>query len=538
MKIVAGRWSALIVLLALGTLLGCQGVSTGNSSSQQSSGAQITVTPASISFGKVQVGNNQTLPIAMTNSGGSSVTVTQVTVTGSEFSINGLNFPLTLSAGQNRPFSVVFTPKSSGSASGNLAIVNTASTLPVTVSLSGNGFTPGTLAANPSSLDFGSVQVGSNQPLTETLVNTGGSSITVTQASATGTGFSVSGLTLPLTLPAGQNQPFTVTFAPQSAGISDGNLAIVSSGSNSTVNVPLTGNGFAAGALTANPSSLNFGNVQVGNYQTLSEVLTNTSATSNVTISQAGAAGTGFSISGLNPPVTLTPGQHYTFSVTFTPPSTGNDNGDVAVVSDASNPNLTIPLTGTGTSAPVGQLSIAPTTFDFGNVNVGSYANLQGSLSATNASVTVTSDQVNNSAFSLSGLQLPVTIPAGQQAQFTMTFTPQGSGQASGSISFTSNAGNSPTVAPLTGTGVSSSHTVSLSWNASTSQNVVGYNVYRGTASGGPYGKINASLDPNTNYTDGTVVNGQTYYYVATAVDSNNQESTYSNQTQAVIPKN
>ncbi len=538
MKIVGGRWNAVLVLLALGTLLGCQGISTGNSSNQQSQGGQITVTPARVNFGKVQVGNYQTQPLTMTNSGGSSLTVTQVTATGAGFSVNGLSLPLTLAAGQNQPFSVVFTPKSAGSANGNVAIVNTASTLPVNVILSGNGLGPGVLAASPSSLDFGSVQVGSNQPLAETLTNTGGSTITVTQATVTGTGFSISGLTLPLTLPAGQNQPFTVTFTPQSAGNSNGNLALISNGSNPTVNVPLTGNGLTAGALTANPASLNFGSVQVGNYQTLNETLTNSSGTSSVTISQAAVSGTGFSMSGLTPPVVLTPGQHYTFNVTFTPPSAGNDSGSVTITSDASNPNLTIPLAGTGTSAPVGQLSVNPTAFNFGNVTVGSYASLPGTLSATNASVTVTSGTVTNSAFSLSGLSFPVTIQAGNNVQFTMTFTPQGSGQASGSISFASNAGNSPTVATLTGTGVSSSHTVSLSWTASTSQNIKGYNIYRGTVSGGPYGKINSALDANTNYTDGSVVNGKTYYYVTTAVDSNNQESTYSNEAQAVIPKN
>jgi fibronectin type 3 domain-containing protein len=65
---------------------------------------------------------------------------------------------------------------------------------------------------------------------------------------------------------------------------------------------------------------------------------------------------------------------------------------------------------------------------------------------------------------------------------------------------------------------------------------VIGYNVYRGTRSGGPYSKINSVLDPNLAYTDVSVTDGMTYYYVTTAVDSNNQESVYSNQAQAIIP--
>ena len=535
MNAIAARWHTPLALLALATMLGCQGISTGNTAQQQPSAGQITVKPSSVSFGKVQVGNNQSQPMTMTNSGGSSVTVTAATVTGTGFSLSGLSLPLDLAAGQSQPFTITFAPQSVAASSGNLAIVNNGTTSPVNVPLSGNGQTLGVLTATPSSLDFGSVQVGNNQPLSETLMNSGGSAITVTQANVTGTGFSISGLSLPLNLAAGQSQPFTVTFAPQSAGSSSGNIALTNSGSNPTVNVPLSGNGLTAGALTPSPSSLNFGNVQVGNNQMVYETLTNSSGSSSVTISQAGISGTGFSMSGLNPPVVLTPGQHYTFSVTFTPPSAENDSGGISMTSDASNPNLTIPLTGTGTTAPVGQLSVSPTTFPFGNVTLGSYGTQPGTLSATGASVTVTAGTINNSVFSLSGLSFPVTIPAGQNVQFTVTFTPQSGGPASGTLSFTSNAANSPTVASLTGTGLGS-HTVTLNWKASSSQNITGYNIYRGTVSGGPYTKINSALDPNTNYIDSTVVDGQTYYYVTTAVNSSDEESTYSNQAQAVIP--
>ncbi len=83
---------------------------------------------------------------------------------------------------------------------------------------------------------------------------------------------------------------------------------------------------------------------------------------------------------------------------------------------------------------------------------------------------------------------------------------------------------------------LAAAHTVNLSWDASTSQHIVGYNVYRGGNANGPYTKINSTLDPNTNYSDTTIQGGQTYYYVTTAVDNQGVESAYSNQTEAVIP--
>ncbi len=77
-------------------------------------------------------------------------------------------------------------------------------------------------------------------------------------------------------------------------------------------------------------------------------------------------------------------------------------------------------------------------------------------------------------------------------------------------------------------------HSVDLSWTASTSTNVVSYNVYRTAAAGGTYSKIATSA--STSYTDSTVASGFTYYYVTTAVDNSGLESGYSNQATAIIP--
>ena len=645
MRQLPARWNALVVLLAVASMLGCQGLSSSNKSSTTTSTTdtkpgEVTVSPTSISFGIVDVGNTQSKPATMTNSGGSSLTVTKVTPSGAGFSVSGLSFPLTLASGQSQGFTVIFTPASSGTVTGNLAIANTGSTATVNVALSGGSQTAGTvtpsssslnfgnilvgnkltltetltntggssltvtqvtpsgagfaisglslpldlpageqqsfsvtftpqsagavsgnlaiantgatpavnvplagsgqtaggLTPNPASLNFGSVEVGNNQTLAETVTNSGGSSVTVTQVNPTGTGYSVSGLSLPFTLAANQSQGFSVTFTPSAAGSSSGNVAIISNASNSTLNVSLSGNGLAAGSLAPSPSSLNFGSVQVGDDQQLSETLTNTGGV-NVNISQAGVTGTGFTMSGLNPPLVLTPGQHYTFTVTFTPPSSGNDSGSVSIVSNASNPNLSIPLSGTGTPVPLGTLAVTPTNMAFGNVVVGTDSQLTGTLTASGESVTVSSDTSNGSAFVVSGISFPVTIPAGQHVQFTVTFTPSVTGAAAGSVSFTSNASNSPTVETFTGTGTPPpDHSVNLSWTASNSQNVIGYNIYRGLNSGGPYSKINSTLDASTLYTDTTVADGQTYYYVTTAVNSDSQESGYSNQAQAIIP--
>ena len=493
---------------------------------------QLTANPTSLAFGSIQVGGSKSLSETLTNSGGTSLTISAAAASGTGFSLSGLTLPLTLNAGQSTSFTVLFAPTASGAASGNVSITSNGSNPNLSIPLSGTGTTQGTLAANPTTLAFGSVQVGSSKSLSETLTNSGGSSLTISAAAASGTGFSLSGLTLPLTLNAGQSTSFTVAFAPTTSGAASGSVSVTSNGSNPNLSIALSGTGVTSGTLSANPTSLAFSSVQVGASKNLSETLTNTGG-STVTISQATVTGAGFSISGLTVPTTLNANQSVTFTATFAPTSAGAVSGNLSVVSNASNSPLNIALSGTGTAA--GQLAVSPTNLSFGNVVVGSSAALNGSLIASGASVTISSASLNNGEFVLSGITLPVTLAAGQSTPFTVTFTPQASGATSGSLSFSSNASNSPAVQSMTGTGTApTQHSVDLTWGASSS--AVGYNVYRGTVSGGPYTMINTSLDSTTAYTDSTVVSGQTYYYVATAVDGNSNESAYSNQTQAVIP--
>ena len=85
-------------------------------------------------------------------------------------------------------------------------------------------------------------------------------------------------------------------------------------------------------------------------------------------------------------------------------------------------------------------------------------------------------------------------------------------------------------------TGTTAAHSVSLAWAASSSSNVVGYNIYRSTTSGSAYSRLTASPVAGLAYTDSSVTAGQTYYYVATSVDSSNNESSYSTQAQATVP--
>ncbi len=488
--------------------------------------------PSSLSFGSVQVGQSQTLLETITNSGGSSVTVSRARVS-SDFVISGLNLPVILAAGQSTAFSVTYSPRSGGPASDSLSITSDASNSSLSVPLTATGLTAGSLTASPSSLAFGTVQVGSPKTISGTLTNSGGTSVTVSSANSS-SGFTVTGLNLPATLGAGQSTTFNVTFTPQSGGSASGSLSVASNASNSTLTIPLVAvaNTPTAGVLSTSDSSLDFGSVALNNSATQSETLTN-SGGSSVTVSQANVSGTGFRVTGLNLPLTLSPGQSFTFGAVFTPTSGGNASGSISVVSDATDSLLTITLAGTASVS--GQLAVSPATLNFGNVTVGQSKSLTATLAASGSSVVVSGASMSTSEFTVSGVTLPLTLAAGQSKSFTINFAPQASGTASANASFASNASNSSAVQALTGSGTAAlQHTVALAWNPSTS-NVVGYNVYRGVTSGGPYAKI-TSMNADTSFTDSSVDAGQTYFYVTTAVDGNGKESANSNQTQAVVP--
>jgi hypothetical protein len=162
---------------------------------------------------------------------------------------------------------------------------------------------------------------------------------------------------------------------------------------------------------------------------------------------------------------------------------------------------------------------------------------LSATLKATGGSVTVNSAAISTGEFGLTGPSLPLTIASGGTASFTLTFNPQSSGAATANVSFGTSASSSPITEAVTGSGAAAAqpHSVELSWSPSSST-VTGYNVYRGSQSGGPYTKLNPTPDTTTSYTDTSVQAGQTYFYVTTAVASDGTESSFSNQVTAVIP--
>lgn len=106
----------------------------------------------------------------------------------------------------------------------------------------------------------------------------------------------------------------------------------------------------------------------------------------------------------------------------------------------------------TPTPTPQAKLSATPASASFPNVTAGSVTSETITLSNSgNGSATISNVTVAGAGFGTSGLNLPLVIAAAQSSTFTVTFTATASGNASGFISLSSDAPNSPLTILATG---------------------------------------------------------------------------------------
>jgi len=351
------------------------------------------VSVSSTSFGTVQVGSSAILPVSVGNNGKVSVTISKAAASGSVFSFVGPNLPVTLGPHQGARLSVSFMPQNSGAVTGSLNVTYSVTwhgrqhsgSASGSLSGTGAGSTAGYLSA-PSSLSFGSINVGSNQTQTLSLSNTGGSSLTITSATISGSGYGVSGLTLPYPLAAGASANLSVTFSPTSSGADNATLTIVSNASDPSVPVSMSGTGTTtSGTLGVSPGSMSFGNVTIGTTQTQNGSLS--ASGGGVTVSSVSSSNSAFTVSGFTLPLTLAAGQSAPYTVTFAPAASGTLTANLSFFANTGSATETASGSGTTVQHNVGLSWDPSTTSSVTGYNVyratsatGSYTRLNSSL--------------------------------------------------------------------------------------------------------------------------------------------------------------
>jgi hypothetical protein len=199
---------------------------------------------------------------------------------------------------------------------------------------------------DPPSLNFGSVNVGSNAVLPVTVSNTGTADLTISNIVSSNAQFTFAPLS-PVTIPAGGNQIFNVTFTPTSAGPKSGNITFTHNAAGSPGVLPVQGTGVEPGpTFSVNPTSLNFGNVGVGTPKPLNVTVTNNGSSNPLNITLASCSPAQYTVSPAN--AVVPPLGNQVFTVTFTPTGTGVVPGTLSFTDNAPGSPHTVALTGNG----------------------------------------------------------------------------------------------------------------------------------------------------------------------------------------------
>ena len=213
-------------------------------------------------FGSVPVGSRSTHTVTVTNLSTTPMTVTQVPLTGNGFSTSGLSLPLTLAAGANSTFSLIFAPTAAATYNGSMPVISTANDSPSVFTLSGTGIasTGGTPAVrlSASSVAFGNQAVDmTSSGHAVTLSNSGGGALSISKVAITGTNASdfSEASACGGSLAAGGNCTISVMFTPAVAGGRTGALSITDNATGTPQSVSLSGTGLHDVILSWNSSA-------------------------------------------------------------------------------------------------------------------------------------------------------------------------------------------------------------------------------------------------------------------------------------------
>jgi len=197
-------------------------------------------TPVSFPF---QLFNTTSPPqtVTLTNTGTTALTISSMKATG-QFGLSSA-CGSSVAAGATCDLNVTFSPRSKGPKAGTISIVDSASTKPQVIELSGQGTV---VQLTPASLTFGPQKVGTKSaPQSVTLTNQGTTALSITKISVSGANAKDFSETngCPASLNAGGVCTITVTFDPTKTGTHKAQVSITDNGGGSPQSVPLSGTG-------------------------------------------------------------------------------------------------------------------------------------------------------------------------------------------------------------------------------------------------------------------------------------------------------
>lgn len=464
--------------------------------------AAVRVSPASLSFGAVMLNSQSAAQtIVITNESRRECKIVSVKSTLSEFVVIGPSTPLTLPEQGSASFQVVFLPTGPSTYAGSVSMVvenGRGQEETLSASLSGTGKQQATVQITTTSLPTA----------------TQGTAFSATLAATGGTApytWSVSSGALPIGISLSSSG--VISGTPTGNGTSSFTVKVT----DSTTPAAQTAQSLSITVVAAvTPVSI------IGNSVPSGQVGT---AYSSTLTASGGTAPYSWGISSGSLPGGLTLSSAGTIS--GTPTASGSFTCTVKVIdstaptAQTASESLTLAV-----AAAVTPVSITTTSLPAATQSAAFLA----ALVATGGTTPYT--------WSISAGSLPagVTLAA---STGVISGTPTAAGTSTFAVKVTDST--SPTVQTASANfsltvASSSSYSVMLTWTASPSSGVTGYNVYRGSVNGGPYQLLTATPVSGLSYVDASVTSGTTNYYVTTAVGSEGDDSAYSSEYEVSIP--
>jgi hypothetical protein len=291
----------------------------------------------------------------------------------------------------------------------------------------------GTIA--PASLDFGTVTLGQKVTKTLAVQNVGGAELTLTTVTFSGTNagdFSLKKALEGTILSPGQSLTISIVFAPQDAGARTASFDVTTDSTQTPkLSATLTGNGVDI-QICPQPTSLVFGNVQVGGSPVTQQLTFNNCGRSTTTVTVGAIEGPNsgdFAMNG-SAQATLTSGQSLTVTIAYAPSQVGSSTAAIpwtACTGCAAAPP--IGLSGVGVD---GTLTFTPNPTTFGTIGQGQSGSATATATNTGTTtISITRLQIHSGLpqFAITGSPTyPITLAPGQTYTVPLKFTPNGGG--------------------------------------------------------------------------------------------------------------
>ena len=424
-------------------------------------GCNVNLSSTTLNFGTITVGTTNVQPLILRNNGTAACTVSGILLNGgSAFSFTGPATPFTLVAGSALTIFVRYTSLTNVSDSAILRITSTDPAAPQQyVNLTGGASAaPANITASPGLLNFGAIQVGTNQTLNVTIVNRGGTAGTVTALSfgtSSNSIFSASPVA-PFVIPPSSTQIVAVTCRPIDTSAVMSTLQVKDS-ANHLTSISLVVTGITpVCSLQVSATSLDFGAVNFGASRSLSVSVKNTSlAPCSINSLNFSGSNNFTNFPGVTLPLAILPGASTNLSFSFVPTG-GLVSGTATIIDSAGSTAITLSGSGAATSSSCA-VNVSQTSLTYGNLAVGG-TNTQffviSNTSATNCSVSAITPS-GSGDFAVFAPTPPFQLPAGSWVEVGVQYTPSGDGAVSGNLQVVSGDSVQPIVnVALTGTGV------------------------------------------------------------------------------------